>query len=139
MIYVMYTSSASHLMSSDELMRLLHQSRENNRRQEVTGMLLYSDGNFVQVLEGLAEVVDPLLKKIERDPRHKGVLEMLRGDLEERQFPEWSMGFRNLTDLSPEDRASVSGFLLNPSPESGSDETAHESLKLLQVFRRLMR
>jgi hypothetical protein len=119
-------------------MRLLHQCRENNRRQGITGMLLYNDGNFVQVLEGPQEAVDRLLATIKHDLRHKGVLELLRGDLAERQFPDWSMGFRDVSDLAPRDRADVSDFLAAPFPEAGHGAAPHESLKLLRIFRNLM-
>jgi hypothetical protein len=134
----MYASSASHLMSADELVHLLRQSRENNTPREITGMLLYSDGNFLQVLEGPDAAVDRLLKTIERDSRHKGMMELLRGELTERQFAEWSMGFRNVAELAPEDRAVVSDFLERPFPDSGTAAVPHESLKLLRVFHNLM-
>jgi hypothetical protein len=134
----MYASSASHLMSADELVHLLRQCRENNAPREITGMLLYSDGNFLQVLEGPDAAVDSLLKTIGRDPRHKGMMELLRGELTERQFSEWSMGFRTAAELAPEDRAMVSDFLEKPFPDSGAVGVPHESLKLLRVFRSLM-
>jgi hypothetical protein len=125
-------------MSPEELVRLLHQSRKNNGPREITGMLLYSDGNFLQVLEGPDAAVEQLLETITRDPRHKGMMELLRGDLTERQFPDWTMGFHRVSDLAPEDRAFVSDFLEKPFPEPGTDAVPHESLKLLRVFRNLM-
>jgi len=47
-----YTSIASHLMAHDELIQLLQEARENNRKRGITGMLLYMEGCFFQVLEG---------------------------------------------------------------------------------------
>ena len=55
MICLIYASSATKAMSQDELKALLAKARTNNQRDNITGMLLYNDGNFLQVLEGEAE------------------------------------------------------------------------------------
>jgi hypothetical protein len=47
-----YTSIASHHMAHEELLALLAQSRKNNLPTDITGMLLYMEGCFFQVLEG---------------------------------------------------------------------------------------
>lgn len=54
--------------------------------------LIYKDGNFIQVLEGEEPVVRKLFEKIWRDARHKLVSIIHAGSLDERQFPDWSMG-----------------------------------------------
>lgn len=125
-------------MSGDDLLHLLRTCQENNRNQEITGILLYNEGTFVQVLEGPSEAVDGLLQTIERDPRHKGILELLRGELTERQFGDWSMGLRNVTDLTPEDRAHFCGFLEMPPGQSEGGLPPHESRKLLRILQKLM-
>jgi len=68
-----------------------------NKAVGVTGMLLYQDGNFMQVLEGNEHSVRGVYAKIERDPRHRGLITLLQGEIEDRQFPTWSMGFREIT------------------------------------------
>jgi hypothetical protein len=57
-------------MTSSDLSRLLEECREYNAAHGVTGMLLYSNETFVQVLEGDDRVIDELLDHIEEDPRH---------------------------------------------------------------------
>lgn len=69
MIYLVYVSSAVKLFSSAELQQLLRGARENNSSRDITGMLLYKDGNFMQVLEGEKEPVLALRDRISRDPR----------------------------------------------------------------------
>ena len=59
-------------------------------------MLLYQEGNFMQMLEGEKQVVLELYDTIMSDNRHKGVLKMLTGDIQERNFKDWSMGFFNM-------------------------------------------
>jgi hypothetical protein len=88
MFQLVYVSSASRKFNTNELHELLVQARQKNRELGVTGMLLYKDGNFMQVLEGQQEVVSKLAEKIELDPRHKGIIVVLRGMAELPSFPD---------------------------------------------------
>ena len=74
--YLVYISSATWLMSDEELAALLMECRTNNERLQVTGMLLYKEGNFIQVLEGEQETVEQLYIKIRADVRHTGATEL---------------------------------------------------------------
>ena len=105
MIQIVYASAATRPLTPDDLLRILRVSRRNNAAVGVTGALLHSDGNFMRVLEGPEDRVMETFHRIEKDPLHKGVLRLLRQTIEVRQFPEWSMGFRTLDGLDPEDQA----------------------------------
>ena len=94
LISLVYASSAVSPLDDHQLAQLLDASRANNAALDVTGMLLYRDGNFMQALEGEEEVVLGLERRIRNDPRHRGVLRLLKRPIVEREFPEWSMGFR---------------------------------------------
>lgn len=123
--HLVYVSSAAVPFTPDQLVALLAEARANNERLGVTGMLLYKDGNFLQVLEGPEETVRPLYAQIAADPRHRGIIVLLEGEIPERQFGNWSMGFRNLASAevtampgySPflERRLSADAFAANPS------------------------
>lgn len=89
---IIYVSSAVQLLRPDDLSLLLQQARRNNRRDGITGMLLYHGGTFMQVFEGEAETVSALHDRILGDPRHRGVIELYNGPVPERQFPDWAMG-----------------------------------------------
>ena len=73
--------------------KALLQGNGINSATAITGMLLYKDGNFMQVLEGEEEAVRRVYARIGHDPRHRGLLTLLAGTQDERQFPDWSMGF----------------------------------------------
>jgi hypothetical protein len=88
-----YVSSATVPLSAEELRALLAKSRSNNERDGITGMLLYKDGNFMQVLEGPREVVMSVQKRIYGDPCHHGLLVLLQRDVKERSFGSWSIAF----------------------------------------------
>lgn len=95
--YVLYVSQATPPMSDDALAGLLAQSRAFNRTADVTGCLIYQEGYFMQMLEGRKIDVLPLMAKIERDPRHCHVRVVAQGSAKRRIFPDWSMGFRNMS------------------------------------------
>lgn len=102
-----YSSSAAKPFTVDELVALLEKSQANNIKVGLTGLLVHKDGQFMQLLERPELAVRTTLKKIEADTRHKSITTLLEGTSDERQFSEWSMGFRDLN--SPEVR-SLSGF-----------------------------
>lgn len=78
---------------AEELGGILAASRANNARVGITGALLYSAGNFAQVLEGPLASVERTFELIQRDPRHSEVVVIQSGPAETRDFPEWSMAF----------------------------------------------
>jgi hypothetical protein len=96
MISLIYVSSETRPFSERDLVELLDGCNRKNRLLEVTGMLLYKDGNFMQILEGPEDAVLALYSQIEIDPRHRGAVKLLEETITKREFKEWSMGFRNL-------------------------------------------
>jgi hypothetical protein len=96
MIQLTYISTAVQPPGTEDLMDILRASREHNAGLGVTGMLLYSNGTFVQALEGERDAVDKLLNIIRHDPRHADLHILERKEIERRQYAEWSMGFKRL-------------------------------------------
>lgn len=90
---LIYNSAATKPLNEVELARLLLGARRRNEALGVTGMLLYHEGSFLQVLEGEEKTLDPLFERIGGDPRHRRVTVLLRRGIEARQFGAWSMGF----------------------------------------------
>ena len=96
MLSLIYVSSSVREMDAEELLGILKVSRENNVAKDVTGLLLYKGGNFMQALEGPDDVVMALYEKIKNDPRHKDVSIISTEQIQKRQFPAWEMAFTNL-------------------------------------------
>lgn len=107
MISLTYLSTATLPYTQEQLTELLAASRERNHADDLSGMLLYAGGHFIQTLEGPEENVDATFARIERDSRHRNIYIALREPIDERVFPDWSMGFEN---LSPEDAQTLPGF-----------------------------
>lgn len=137
MFSLTYVSSASEPFSARHLRALLQKCVSNNRPRDVTGMLLYKDGNFMQVLEGEEKVVRAVHNVIAADPRHRGLMTLLQGSTPGRQFPDWSMGFKDLgADLdNPE---GYSEFLNLPLTGTEFKSDPSKAQKLLLTFKKSM-
>jgi hypothetical protein len=93
LIQHIYVSAAAQSMGEDQLSSLLGRARETNERLGVTGMLLFTEGSFFQVLEGDRDTVERLYARIATDPRHCKVTKVVQETITERAFASWTMGF----------------------------------------------
>ncbi len=98
MIRLVYISQTVKPFSTDELMALLRECRRGNAKKDISGVLLYHNECFIQVLEGKEEDVNQTFAVIKKDPRHKNITELERKYITERQFKDWNMGFEELND-----------------------------------------
>lgn len=97
LIRLVYISRATQNFEPGYLYELLAKARENNTRLGVTGVLLFVERSFLQVLEGESSAVLPLFEKISADPRHSGLSKLIEEEIETRDFGEWSMGHSEAT------------------------------------------
>ena len=111
MLSLIYVSSSVQEMNAEELLDILKVSRENNVASDVTGLLLYKGGNFMQALEGPDDVVTALYEKIRNDPRHKDVSIISTEQIQKRQFSGWEMAFTNLDNPEIVNEPGYSQFL----------------------------
>ncbi len=101
---LMYSSAASQPMGAADLEQILVDAREGNARRGITGVLVYADGVFVQILEGEQAAVRSVMERIARDDRHRRVKVFQQREVEARAFGEWSMAY-----LAP-DRAALAAW-----------------------------
>jgi len=138
MFRIVYLSSATELFRKSDLLALLEQSRIKNARLGITGILLYSNGNFIQAIEGEEPVVRNLFKTISQDLRHNGVLDLIDETIGEREFPDWSMGFRDMGAESEIHLPGFNQFLNTPRTADGLAQISSKVRVLLQVFKKNM-
>lgn len=94
MLYRMiYSSEASEHMGPSVLAEILDDARVGNEARNVTGVLIYVDGLFCQVLEGEREVLEDLTENIRHDARHKSMKLFHRSEIMERTFDDWRMAY----------------------------------------------
>jgi hypothetical protein len=138
MLSLVYVSSATEPFSTKQLYDLLAKSRENNARRGLTGILLYKDGNFMQLLEGPEQAVRDLMDAIQQDSRHQGLIVLSQTTVAERSFPEWSMGFCDLDAPETKSIPGYSEFLNSPLTGEEFGPDPQRSQKLLLCFKRSM-
>lgn len=136
---ILYVCATRKPFSREELSALLAKSRINNERDGITGLLLYKNGLFTQLLEGPADAVRRCFERISRDPRHDGCTVLDEDDAGERTFPDWRMGYRNLSDPAVTGMPGFSDFM-NPGATGGNTApgTSKHYWQLLDFFRREM-
>jgi hypothetical protein len=94
---IAFVSVSVGLFSMADIEDILTTSRRNNCALEITSALLYKKGEILQILEGERETVLERFRVIEKDPRHRGVIQVYEREIAERDFPGLSMGFDDLT------------------------------------------
>lgn len=134
---IAYVSSARELWTNQQLDELLRSARAWNQPRGLTGMLLYSGGNFMQTVEGPDASITEVFARIKADSRHHGLIVLLEEEVTHRTFPDWTMGYRRVAagDLGLEGH---SDFLDNPDAASLHDRKSSQQ-KLLSVFRSVVR
>jgi len=135
MFRLVYASSAVKPFTERELEELLKKNRQKNGMAGITGMLLYKDGKFMQCLEGRKKVVCDLLAKIQADRRHRNMVILLREERVQREFEEWTMGFKKLDSKTALEVLGYSDFLDVSLTSEQFQMNPSKSLQLLLCFR----
>ncbi len=100
LVRCLYASRPAVPLTPDILDSILEQSRKNNPRLGITGMLCMSDDVFIQVLEGGRDQVCDLYKTIVTDIRHGNVRILVYEEITERRFGHWTMGHVNIAKIN---------------------------------------
>ncbi|WP_461453275.1 BLUF domain-containing protein [Mucilaginibacter sp.] len=131
MYYLIYISTAVNLMSQQELADILVKSRANNTANNVTGILLYAQGTFIQALEGDEEIVTKTYNKIEKDDRHKNQITIITGTSKERVFADWSMAF---ISLDPKKMNELEGYINPLKKELFKGTDTNPAITVMKTF-----
>lgn len=95
---LIYTCAFTQVMSCDDLEIIAQSSRKRNFEFGITGVLLCNEGSALQILEGDKTAVMKLYKTIVKDARVSNILVLINRMATEREFPHWSMGFKNAVE-----------------------------------------
>jgi hypothetical protein len=127
----MYASRAVPAIDQEELVAILRKSKANNPGLGVTGVLCFSEGIFLQVLEGGRSAVNRLYNRIASDSRHTDVELLCYEEIGERHFAGWSMGQVNMSRMNP-------ALLLKYSEKPTLDPYAVSGRVSMALFQELM-
>ena len=131
LVRLMYASRAVPSVDQEALLAILKKSKTNNAPAGITGVLCFSGGIFLQVLEGGRLPVSALYNRIAADPRHTDVMLLAYEEIGERRFAGWSMGQVNVGRLNP-------GLLLKYSERAVLDPYAVSGRVSMALFDELV-
>lgn len=90
---LLFVSKQSTKMKDEEIFSIFKKSKANNTHKKITGLLLYVEGAFMEVLEGEEQEIKNLYRFIASDKRHTLPKIILQGPIDERYFKGWSLGY----------------------------------------------
>jgi len=131
LVRLTYASRANDGVTPEALIAILKTSRSHNLDAGITGVLVFSDGIFLQVLEGGRDAVSGLYNRIAQDRRHRDVVLLGYDEIGERRFAGWAMGQANLSRLNP-------GVLLKYSERAVLDPYALSGTAAIALFEELV-
>ena len=131
LVRLLYASRAVPAVDQEELMAIVRKSKANNLKLGITGVLCFSQGIFLQVLEGGRGPVNQLYNRIVGDTRHTDVELLCYEEIGERRFAGWSMGQVNMSRLNP-------GLLLKYSERATLDPFSVSGQVSMALFQELM-
>lgn len=106
---ICYISKQARQLTEGEIDSLFQFILDFNSKNQISGILLFNQGIFLQVLEGDSSVLKRLFKNIRNDTRHRNILTVLEQRIEERIFAEYKAGFSILK--SKTDLQNLNGYL----------------------------
>ena len=118
LIELIYYSFPLRTFREADIHRMLSLIRPKNQAMDVTGMLLYANQQFLQVLEGRRQDVNHIFQSISHDARHHDVNLVSVRNIQQRNFDNWDMAFSGGDDITrldaQENKADFSVRLLTP-------------------------
>ena len=118
--YLVYSSVRNANCTDEEIQKILNSCERNNPSKSVTGVLVHSQNYFLQFLEGEETELMNLLNHIKKDSRHSKVILLNKGEIKERMFPSWHMGYKD---------ADKDGVTLISDATNNEEETFNKLLK----------
>jgi len=138
MIKLIYASSAVYPFSEDELLSLLETAHENNAKRNITGMLVYGNGDFLQVIEGEEDQINTLFEIIKQDHRHTDITLIAKTHITQRTFTDWKMGFVHLDHITSQTLPNFSECMKVQLNSKRITDNPNYALGFLQAFKQAM-
>lgn len=135
---MVYISSITFRLSDRDIANIVRASQVNNEQLGITGMLLYNNGSFMQLIEGEDEKVEGLFDKIRRDNRHKDVTLLIKENITHKNFDKWLMGYRNLDALKKLEPELLTPFMDEDLNFSIYKKNPYRALHFLEMFKKIV-
>lgn len=133
---LVYTSTASRPLAKSDLENILTSARKRNLQAQVTGLLLFTDGKFMQYLEGPKAGVLAIFEIIKTSSLHQDMIAISQQPLERREYGEWSMAFLADVDAHVLPRAVEDAPLIARLEASTTDTSTLAQTQLADFWKK---
>ena len=134
---LLYVSEAVTPLCLNDLLLIQEHAIRKNARQNITGILLHSEGQLVQFLEGEFTAVNELYQVIERDRRHTQVKMLYHRPSLGRLFASWHMAMLDLDLHTEAERQNLQDMVQLACDHDGDRYDPPADLEVLRQFQRL--
>ena len=117
---IMYISTVTGTVTPDDCATIAREAAIRNRRDDVTGLLLFNSRRFLQVLEGPKDAVERIFARIYDDSRHRGVVKLREGAIVAREFGQWAMAYDDPDRPSDSLKDVVAALLTSAGPSTSA-------------------
>lgn len=109
--FLLYVSQAPKSSSDEEDTEILRRKVKDNRPpREVTGILIYRRGYFMQYLEGHNTSVSELFWRLRGNDNHYNVRVLSQGVTRGRRFSDWSIKHVSVDHVTPSSESLIDLF-----------------------------
>ncbi|RME65060.1 MAG: hypothetical protein D6782_07060 [Alphaproteobacteria bacterium] len=98
---LVFASAATRPFDDGSLSHMVRAADARAVADNLTGMMLFLDGNFLFIVEGASAAVEAAFAETRGDPRHSATMVLLREEGDKRLFADWSMGYRRMLASDP--------------------------------------
>ncbi len=128
--HLVYISHAAEDISYTDIRDILSVSRKNNAQENVTGLLIFREGYFLQLLEGSETAVKKILGQIMMDDRNHSLRVLIEAEGEQRLFEDWQMAFID-GDISSNETTELVEFF-----DTCLNAGAHQRTLIMPILRK---
>lgn len=133
---LIYVSNRKSNCTEQEIEKILESCKKNNPGLDITGVLLYNNKVFLQLVEGEYKIIIETYDKIKKDNRHEKCVMLSCVTIKEKSFSSWNMGLKKidntidvLTNISKEEKKYLEYLI------SGNEEK--DGLKALNIIKKI--
>ena len=126
---VCYISNKSEHVNKKDIQEIFETTQKNNKSRNITGILLYLENSFFQVLEGDRQELVAVFNTIEMDDRHENIFVVIDKPIDKQTFKDYKSGFSIVKNS--EDLQNLNKYL---NETSTSIEESKNILNIIQPF-----
>ncbi|PPK96232.1 FAD-dependent sensor of blue light [Nonlabens xylanidelens] len=89
---ICYISIFADDINKSVINELIKKIASNNKKNNITGILIIRNKHFFQIIEGENHQIDKLYKTISNDKRHHNIIKLLENELLDRLFTAYNSG-----------------------------------------------